>query len=137
MLKITDKVESLCIRECLCCQTTSISLLTFLCLFSLQYLNFPKSKTCLILGKFPVGPTDKPTGQFPEKEAGIKAGGKHHRRLCACPYNPQLRWVVCSSPQLPGDREVCSKGRKDKATLSSCSSISQLGSAGLSLCFSF
>lgn len=96
-----------------------------------------KQNLRLILGKFPVGTTDKPAGQSPEKEAGIKAGGKHHGRLCVCPYNPQLSSVVCSSPQPPGDRGACSRGRKDEVTLSLCSSVSRLGRTGLSLCFSF
>lgn len=70
-----------------------------------------KQNLCLILGKFPVRPTNKAAGQFPEEEPGIKAGGKCHRRQCVCPYSPQHRRMVCSSSQLPGDRGAHSKGR--------------------------
>lgn len=92
-----------------------------------------KQNLCLILGKFHVGSTNKPAGQVPEKEPGRKAGGKHHGRQCVCPYNPQHRWAVCSSPQVPGDRGAHSKGRRDKTTLSLCSATFQLAS----LCFKY
>lgn len=94
LLNTTDRWEAFCIfavtqhlypcspfRACFLCRNSTSS----------------KAKPLFGSGKISCRAHKQTAGQFPEKEAGSKAGGKHHGRQRVCPYTPQHRRVVCSS----------------------------------------
>lgn len=133
VLNITDKLKALCIRVSLLSNNIYILAPVFVPIFSVVTQLPQKQNLRLILGKIHVGPTNKPAGQFPEKEPGTKLVENIIEGSVSVPTILRTGgWFAA-----PRDRGAHSKGRRDEAALSLSSLTSQLGSTSLSLCFLF